>query len=365
LQQQTDKIRAIRVPRGMQFVLFATAMAWAAAANTIASRAALGIATRFQVGLIESLLDSLFLLFLAVVGFRALDSIATRGRYAAEALPLPARAGWPREWGVGAAIGWGLCLAAALPVLVTGNLHARLSWHAGSTEAVAIALATLLVATLAQEVIFRGYAFRRLIAAIGPSWAAVLGSVLFAALTVQANPPHNFPVALVDCTFFGLLLAMAWFRTHALWLGWGLHFAYRAVAAVALGLPIAGHGEYGSPTDMYATGPRWLSGGAFGLDAAVLTALVILAGMILLYRATRDYAWEYTHPPIVPAGYEVTVAPPAAHIAMEKSAAPPPLVQILPSTPQSRSAIGGAAEPSLPPATVAAHPSGEPSSVIH
>jgi len=167
----------------------------------------------------------------------------------------------------------------------------------------------------------------------------VLISVLFAALVVQANPPRNTLMAMVDCTLFALLLAMAWLRTHALWLGWGLLFAYRAVTAIVLGLPIAGRSEFGSPTDMYASGPRWLTGGAFGLDAALLTGVVMLGGMIVLYRATRDYAWQYTHPPIVAGGYEVTVAPPAAHVAMEKAAPPPPLVQILPSTPQTRSVI--------------------------
>ena len=200
-------------------------------------------------------------------------------------------------------------------------------------------IAVLLVLSLAEEVIFRGYAFRRLGAAIGPAWAAVAISLLFGTLLVQANPPHNTLVALVDCTLFGLLLAIAWMRTHALWLGWGLHFAYRAVAAVVLGLPIAGHGEFGSPTEMYASGPRWLSGGAFGLDAAFLTGVAMLGAIVVLYRATRDYAWKYTHPPIVAGGYEVTVAPPAAHAAMEAAAPPPPLVQILPSTPQSRSVI--------------------------
>ncbi len=253
-------------------------MAWAAAANAVAERAAQGIATRLQLGTAQAFLAAVFLLFLAVVGFRALDWISTGGRFAGEALPLPNRPGLLREWGLGAAIGWGMCLAAALPVLLAGDLHAHFNWRSTPIPAVLLALLTMLAAALAQEVIFRGYPFRRLIAAVGPSWAAVLLSLLFAALMVTANPPHNFLIALVDCTLFGLLLAMAWLRTHALWLGWGLHFAYRAVAALVLGLPIAGHGEFGSPTDMYASGPRWLSGGAFGLDAAALTALVLLGG---------------------------------------------------------------------------------------
>jgi hypothetical protein len=58
---------------------------------------------------------------------------------------------------------------------------------------------------------------------------------------------------------------------------------------------------------------------------------------------TGDYAWSYTHPPIIPAGYDVTIAPPAAHVAMEQAVAAQPinpasLVQILPTTPQTPSA---------------------------
>jgi membrane protease YdiL (CAAX protease family) len=324
----------------MHLALFLTAMAWAAVANAIAARAGQGIAGRFQrLAGAESLLDGLFLLFLVVVGLRLLDRAATRGRFLEQTLALPARPGWRREWGLGAAIGWGLCLAAALPLLLSGHLHARLSWQGTNLAAVAVSLATLLAFTLAEESIFRGYGFLRLGAAIGPAWAAVVLSVLFGVTIVQANPPHNALVAVVNCTLFGLLLAIAWMRTHGLWLGWGLHFAYRAVAAVVLGLPIAGHGEFSSPTEMYASGPRWLSGGAFGLDAALLTGVILLGAMVVLYRATRDYAWKYTHPPIVAGGYEVTIAPPAAHLAMEQqvSATPPPLVQILPSTPQTRS----------------------------
>jgi len=108
--------------------------------------------------------------------------------------------------------------------------------------------------------------------------------------------------------------------------------------AVLVGLPIVGRSDFGSVMDASASGPRWLSGGGFGLDAALLTALVMLGGMAVLYRATRDWAWAYTLPEIVPGGYEVVVAPPAAHVAMEKAAAPLPLVQILPVTSQSFSA---------------------------
>ena len=305
----------------------------------VAERAAAGLSVRFRFGMMESLLENLFLLFLAVVGFRALDWIATRSRYAGQALPLPLRAGWRVEWAVGAAIGWGLCLAAALPVLLSGHLHAQFVWNSTTGVSMWLSLGSLMVGALALEVVFHGYAFRRLIDSVGPSWASMLMSILFAVLVVGANRPRNAMLAMVDCTVFGLLLATAWLRTHGLWVGWGLHFGYRAVMAVVLGLPIAGRAEFGTATDMYTSGPRWLTGGAFGLDAAFLTFFVMLGGMAVLYRATREWAWQYTFPTLEPGGYEVVVAPPAAHVAMEKAAAPPPLVQILPTTPQTRSVV--------------------------
>ena len=312
-------------------------MAWVAAAKATASRAAAGITTRLNMKPAEVFLEGLFLLFLLALGFRMLDWIATRSAYADQALPLPKRPTRLREWGTGAALGWGLCLAVALPVLLSGNLHAHLMLSAANLTGVIIALATLLVIVLVEEVIFRGYPFQRLSAALGQTLASLFLSVGFAVTLISnTSRPHHLFFALLDGTLFGLMLTMAWLRTHGLWLGWGLHFAYRAVMAVVLGLPIAGHGAYGSLADGYATGPRWLSGGAFGLDATLIASVMLTGGLFVLYRVTRDWAWLYTHQPIVAGGYEVSVAPPAAHAAMEKAAAPPPLVQIAATTPQSQ-----------------------------
>jgi membrane protease YdiL (CAAX protease family) len=283
----------------------------------------------------QNLLESLFLLFLAVIGFRALDFVATRGAHRKEMLGLPRRTTAGREWGSGFAVGWGLCLAAVLPALLSGHFHAVLNHGAGVAPGIVAAVATLAVAALAEEVIFRGYAFRRLVKGMGPAWASLVMSVVFAWVLLGGNRPRNLGWALLDAFLFGVLLAMCYLRTHGLWVGWGLHFGYRVMMAVVLGLPIVGRSDFGSLMDGNASGPRWLSGGAFGLDAAGWTAVVMLAGMAVVYRVTKDWAWAYTLPEILPAGYEVVVAPPPAHVAMEKAAAPPPLVQILPVTPQS------------------------------
>jgi membrane protease YdiL (CAAX protease family) len=322
----------------LEFTLFLAAMVWAATANAIAGRAAAGIAGRLGLTYGQMLLESLFLLFLVVIGYQAMDWTARRGGASSSAMMLPKRQTSWREWGSGFALGWGMCLAAVAPVLLLGDFHARLNRGVGVVPGIAAAVCTLLVLTLAEEVIFRGYPFQRLAQAIGPAWATTGMSVLFGVVLVSLNPPVNLGLAFVDGTLFGIVLAVAYLRTHALWLGWGLHFGYRVVMAVLLGLPIAGRNDFGSLLDGNASGPVWLGGGFYGLDSTVWAAVVMLVGLAVLYRLTRDWAWAYTLPVIVPGGYEVVVAPPAAHVAMEKAAAPPPLVQILPSTPQSFSA---------------------------
>lgn len=319
------------VPRVLQAALAITALAWAGAAEMIASRAARGIAGALQQGAAEALLKACFLLFLLIIGFRALDWLATRGWQRVEPLPLPRRKGWAGEWGLGAAIGWAASLAIAIPALLSLNLHTRVG-GAFSLSALLLAFLTLAMGALVQETIFRGYAFVRLSAAIGPIASAVLLSIGYAFVLLTADPPINIGFALVNGFFLGLLLAIAYLRTHALWLGWGVHFAYRAVTLLVLGLPVAGRGVFGALTDTYVSGPRWLSGGRFGFDAAAFTAVVLGAAMIVLVRASRDYAWNYTHHEIVAGGYEVTIAPPAVHAAIEKAAAAPSLVQILPTT---------------------------------
>lgn len=324
-----------RIPRVLELTLFVAAILWTAAANVAAGRAAAGIAGKLQLTYGQNLLGSLFLLFLVVVGFRGLDFVATRGVHRSEVLALPKRKTSAQEWGSGFAVGWGLCLAAVLPALLFGDFHAVLNHGVGVAPGIVAAALTLAVAALAEEVIFRGYAFERLSRGIGPAWATVVMSAIFALVLVSDNVPRTVGWALTDTFLFGVMLAMCYLRTHALWVGWGLHFGYRVMMAVVLGLPIVGRSDFGSLMDGTASGPRWLSGGRFGLDAAGWTAVAMVAGMALVYRMTKDWAWTYTLPEIVAGGYEVVVAPPAAHVAMEKAAAPPPLVQILPVTSQS------------------------------
>lgn len=323
------------IDRPLQFSLFLLSAVWLFVSQSLAGRAALGLSVRFNLSDERNLLTVIFLLFLLAIGFSFLQMIAHRDSSLRAALGLPQRATAAREWSTGAAIGWGLVVFAVLPMALAGTLHVEF-WTAPRAFWLALLnLATLAVAALAEEVAFRGYPFRRLIELIGPVKATILMSIFFGALHMF-NPAATW-ISVLITMFAGILLSIAWLRTHGLWLSWGLHFGWNASMGILFGLPVSGIVDFSSVVQTHAVGRRWLTGGNYGPEGAFFTIIVLAIGVVVLVRVTRDYEWEYTHRPIIAGGYPVDVAPPAAHTAMEQEAKPPALVQILPVEPPTRS----------------------------
>jgi uncharacterized protein len=328
-------VQPVRFSRTLQLALFVTSLAWYFASDIVAARAAHGFALRFDLLSEEFLLSSIFLLFLLVLGFSILQGLLRRPVLLREVLGLPERATSLEEWGIGAAIGWGCIVLVVLPMALMHMLRVQLWTQPRAFWLFFVNLATLAVAALVEEIAFRGYPFRRLIAAIGPVKATVAMSFLFGLL--HALNPDATMVSVLVTMLAGVFLSLAWLRTHGLWLPWGLHFAWNASMGVLFGLPISGITRFSSVVETRTVGPIWITGGSYGPEGGLISAMAILVGIIFVVLLTRDYAWNYTHPTIVAAGYPLEVAPPAAHTAMEEQAAKAPaLVQILPTTPQSQ-----------------------------
>ena len=323
------------MPRSRHFALFAIGLLWVLAARTGAGSAADGFTRVLHTDVPRHLLNAIFLLVLLPTGFTALNWVGFRNGSIRSTNALPVRPTVRQEWREGVALGWGLVLCAALPVALFGMLHPQFWWQPRAWGLLLLSLLTLLVGSLATELAFRGFLFTSLIKATGPVTATLLLSLVYALET--ASSLNTTPFSFLISFLLGVLFSMAYLRTHALWLGWGLRFGWLASMGVLLGLPLAGSSDMSSVVATDTSGPAWFSGGAYGLEGAVLTIFVLLGGMFVLYRLTRDYAWQYTHPPIVAGGYPMDVPPPAAHTAMEAKSPPPPLVQILGATPVNAS----------------------------
>ena len=333
----------VRLSRTLGFVLFATGLLWALASSIAAERSAQGLANQFNFPLVDPLLRQCFWLLLMMLGFTGLRWMSTRAGGIRQTNGLLSRPSAGREFAIGMALGWGLLLAVVLPLMLTGSLHPQFSITPASLGSLLILLPTLLLATLALEVAFRGYLFRRLIDSLGPVAATVLLSLLYAIAMNFDAPTATFRSVLTSFAL-GLLFSLAYLRSHALWLGWGLHFAWAAAMTVIFGLPLAGLGLWNTVVLTDVSGPDAWTGGGFGPEGSVLTLVAVIAAIAVLYRVTRDLAWEYTYVAPLPGGYPMEAQPPAAHRAMEAAAVPAPLVQILSTTSTTSSTLAAVDE---------------------
>jgi hypothetical protein len=280
----------------LQLALFAAAILWYFYAQALSADAASILELRFDLGAALPLVQAILLLFFLVCGLVLLCSIEHRRAPLRLTLGLPRRATSRAEWATGAAIGWGLAVAAVLPMAIARTLNVQLWTAPHAFTLLGLSLLTLGVATLAHALAIYGYGFQRLIEATGAARATLILVALTTVHAAYTATPYGTPdgTRILVAMLMTLLLSLCWLRTHGLWLMWGLSFAWTASIAVLFGLPLSGDNSFSSIVDARAYGPAWLTGGEYGPAAALLSILFLLAAIPILVRASSDYAWSYT-----------------------------------------------------------------------
>jgi CAAX protease family protein len=261
------------------------------------------------------------LLFLLVVGYAVMARVFSGQGHPIQSMGLARRPGWQKEFGLGAALGWAMLLASILPLVLSGGLIITFWAIPRQFGILIIDLLILAVAALAEEVVFRGYPFQRLIEAMGPTLATILFSIFFAVMHMF-NPGANRASFLVT-VFCSWLLSVAYLRTRALWVCWGWHFAWNASMCVLFGLPVSGITQFSPVIQSNTVGPVWMTGGDYGPEASAVTAIVILLGIFIVYRSTRRLAYLHTQPVIVAAGIPIDLDAMSSTLAPHHPVAPP------------------------------------------
>ncbi|MGA8731222.1 MAG: type II CAAX endopeptidase family protein [Terracidiphilus sp.] len=324
------------------YLEFVAAVIYYFMARSVAHRSAAGLASDAWMPLAEQGI----LLFLLVLGYAAFGLVLDRQKHPISEQGLPRRSGWTHEAGTGLAIGWAAAVVCVLPLMLAGGIAIVLvlqpsAWGWLLTDAVFFA-----VAALVEEVAFRGYGFQRFAEAVGPAGAS-LGFAVFYAI-VQALQPGSNRASIAVSAVFALVLSMAYLRTRALWLSWGLNLGWKASRALIFGLTVSGVSSHSSVVEGNPMGPFWITGGGYGLDGSWVSFFVLLAIMPVVYRVTRDLDFRYNAPVIVAGGIPVDLDAAAKRqheSAMGSTEASiPSLVQILPvsAPPASKAEDGGA-----------------------
>lgn len=141
------------------------------------------------------------------------------------------------------------------------------------------------LAALFEEALFRGYALFALRDLAGAGAAVVVTALLFAAAH-QANPGFGWwagaNLALVAAVLAAWVLA-----ERDVWVAVGAHAGWNAAIVLGAAIPVSGL-AIPSPCHLgVLQGPDWMTGGSFGLEAALPTSVAWLGLGVWLWRARR------------------------------------------------------------------------------
>lgn len=180
----------------------------------------------------------------------------------------------------------GLAIGALLFTAVIGLLAFTQHYRYDGIASIPHLGTTLLLATAAavmEEIIFRGFLFR-VVQSIGGTWIAVAVSAAVFGILHGINPHATVISSLAIAVEAGALLAFAYAATQKLWLPIGLHLAWNFTEGSIFGVAVSGHKTTPSLFVGNVTGPTYLTGGSFGVEAslfAVIVCTVATAAFIL------------------------------------------------------------------------------------
>lgn len=127
-------------------------------------------------------------------------------------------------------------------------------------------------AGIVEEILLRGVVLRMLEELFG-SWAAILLSGLIFGFLHAGNPNADWWSSTAIAIEAGLLFGVLFCLTRSLWVVIGLHAAWNIAQGPIYGVNVSGITQHGI-INAQIDGPWWLTGGSFGLEAA-LTSVVL------------------------------------------------------------------------------------------
>jgi len=190
----------------------------------------------------------------------------------------------PVEVGIGIIGGAGLVVAvfAVLSALHVFTLQGR---HPIGPAALSLLSEMVLVAFF-EEILVRGIVLTALERAWG-TVPAVLTSALLFGVAHLANEGAG-ALSMLNVTMAGVMFGTAFIATRRLWLCIALHLGWNFTAGYVFSATVSGH--EGQPGFFFGElhGPNWMTGGAFGMEASVVTLVVLAMGTAVLAASRRS-----------------------------------------------------------------------------
>ncbi len=185
---------------------------------------------------------------------------------------------------IGLVVGFVMIALVVLPNAILGYYKYDFTLNQIFPEIFKVTIFFLLVA-FAEEILFRGYPFQRLIDGTNPFIATLIFSLLFSIAHLQ-NPNVN-SIALINVFLAGVWLSSAYVKTRSLWLPISLHFSWNFFQGYLFSLPVSGINLFETVFYVEITSKNLISGGEFGPEGSVLASFVLVVATIFILKNKR------------------------------------------------------------------------------
>lgn len=191
---------------------------------------------------------------------------------------------WLTTLGAGLLTGAALMLTASFFLWIAGSV----TWQNNKIElwpllSVSITFAAVAVA---EEVLFRGFIFQRLMASLG-TWPAQIIIAAYFLLIHMNNPGMTGIVkvlASINIFLASIMFGLAYIRTKSLAMPIGIHFTANLVQGVVLGFGVSGNEQASLLSPVFKSSREWLTGGSFGLEASVPGLICVIVIVVMLFK---------------------------------------------------------------------------------
>jgi membrane protease YdiL (CAAX protease family) len=139
-----------------------------------------------------------------------------------------------------------------------------------------------------EELAFRGVLFRWLGLWLGSARAVAVSAAVFGAMHGLVDNGSLWSAVAVAVEA-GVLLSTAYWATGNLWLPIGMHFGWNFTLGGVFGGAVSGTPVPGVLV-ADVSGPTWLTGGAFGIEASIPAVVVCVAASLGFWRLARAKA---------------------------------------------------------------------------
>jgi hypothetical protein len=190
-------------------------------------------------------------------------------------------------------LGVGLLVGAAMVVGVVASLALvgayRLLGASAPGTGIGAGFAEMVFVGVFEELLSRAIVFRLVERSLGTAAGLAISSLLFGLAHAPGDTAGALSIAIAIAA--GVFFGAAFLRTRRLWLCTGLHVGWNFTLGHVFAIAVSGRPGRGFVVGELS-GPAWLTGGAYGLEASVFTLLALLiVGAALLRGAARKGHW--------------------------------------------------------------------------